>query len=227
MTSAFSAVCFYFSTWALSSSTRVHLSCPNDKDYGRRWWWPADMLKVIVLSDLNTMEPYPLSCSTSRMWTLLARRTGHNQPDHISGKSSSTASARFLGQLFWECTSTISNCAAGTVGTAGTVLSQMSHIVIVSVVVYFSNSATFFFGSGTTLPFSRNSLFLTEVSDKITAKICNIHVFFIWNDPPPLEVFRKLIRFGEWRRPLQIIHILMIIWRVWEWYTALGWLLGW
>ena len=64
-------------------------------------------------------------------------------------------------------------------GTAGTVLSQMSHIVIVSVVVYFSNSATFFLGSGTTLPFSRNSLFLTEVSDKITAKICNIHVFFL------------------------------------------------
>ena len=33
------------------------------------------------------------------------------------------------------------------------------------------------------------------------AKICNIN-FWIENDPPPLELFRKFIRFGRGRRPL-------------------------
>ena len=42
--------------------------------------------------------------------------------------------------------------------------------------------------------------FMTEVSS-IMAKICNI-IFWIENDPPPLELFRKFIRFGRGRRPL-------------------------
>ena len=44
---------------------------------------------------------------------------------------------------------------------------------------------------------------MTEVSS-IMAKICNIN-FWIENDPPPppLELFRKFIRFGRERRPLR------------------------
>ena len=43
---------------------------------------------------------------------------------------------------------------------------------------------------------------MTEVSS-IMAKICNIN-FWIENDPPPppLELFRKFIRFGRGMRPL-------------------------
>ena len=41
--------------------------------------------------------------------------------------------------------------------------------------------------------------FMTEVSS-IMAKICNIN-FWIENDPPPLELFRKFIHFGRERRP--------------------------
>ena len=45
---------------------------------------------------------------------------------------------------------------------------------------------------------------MTEVSSKM-AKICNIN-FWIENahpHPPPLELFRKFIRFGRGKRPLQ------------------------